>query len=335
MSDTEYPSLAEPTCERLPATQLREANATAAIDRARGAAYWPAYDGLRVFAILAIVWFHVNTTGFSRQLAYAGLPVFLVLSFALVVRSADQQAFTTLMRRRSQRLLVPFLFWYFVYALVVGYLRVHHGLALVRPTLLEVVRGPSIHLWYLPYVFAATLVIRALLRVSASAPGVWATLLGALGCILLAAHPAFDLPTPLAQWWYAAPTIGIGFALSYAREAPRHSREYALALAIGVLAACAYLAGGPDASTALSYALGVTLVIGFSFIDLPRVAAVQSLASLTLGIYVLHPLVLIVLEKLLGPMQHAVARFGIAVFGATVVTWLLRRFTFGQLVTGA
>ena len=309
------------------------------IARSAGTTHWPAYDGLRVFATLAIVWFHVNTAGISRQLAYAGLPVFLVLSFVLVIRTADLQSFATLVRRRSRRLLLPFLFWYAVYALVVGYQRARHGLPLGRPTLLAVLRGPSIHLWYLPYAFVAALAIRALRRLSASAPGVWATSLGAIGCVVLAAHAAlvavFDPPPPLAQWWYAVPTIGIGFALSHALQAPRHSREYALALATGVLAACAYLAGASDDSTALSYALGVTLVVGFSFVELPRVRIVGTLASLTLGIYVVHPLVLIVLEKLVGPMLHVAARFGLVVLGATALSWLLRRFRFGQIVTGA
>ena len=298
-----------------------------------------AYDGLRVFAALGIVWFHVTDPGISHSIGYAGLPIFLALSFQLAVQPADHEPFSAYVRRRSQRLLLPFLFWSAFYALVIGYLRARQGLPFARPTWLGLLRGPSIHLWYLPYAFAGTLVIRLLQRLSAPAPGVWAAALGATGCALLAAHSAlvaaFDPQPPFAQWWYGAPAIGIGFALGYLRNLAHRRASYSLLLATGVLAACAYAGSRSDNSTALSYGVGLGLVLAASFARIPNLPVVSRLASLTLGIYLLHPFVLIMLDGIAGPVASVTARFAVALFGAFAMSWMLQRFAFGRIVTGS
>src|SRR5437764_109811 len=66
-------------------------------------------DFVRFFAATGIVWFHLGSPG--SDLAYAGLPILLVLSIALPVIHAGGRSLVDEVSRRGKRLILPWLFW--------------------------------------------------------------------------------------------------------------------------------------------------------------------------------------------------------------------------------
>ena len=152
----------------------------------------------RLIAVLGIVWFHAGAPG--ARVAYAGLPFFLVL-LALPSQSG--------LLKRAQRLLVPFVIWSAIYALVFTVHSIRVGadpFIWWRPY--SVLSGTSIHLWFLPYAFAVS-VVAPLLRggLAIALPLLAACLLAALGEIT-----AF----PLYQWTFGLIPVLAGFAFRQA-----------------------------------------------------------------------------------------------------------------------
>ena len=96
---------------------------------------------LRVFSVFGIVWYHSNVVG--GDYAYSGLIFFVILSAYLSGPAKLDFRLDFLMR--AQRLLVPWLIWYFVYGLV----NVIRGRPLVDTSnglIAGILQGPSIHL---------------------------------------------------------------------------------------------------------------------------------------------------------------------------------------------
>lgn len=156
---------------------------------------YPALDALRVVAMMDIVSIHV--TGFDgrppRYLFWGmGLPVFIMAAVALSVRRPESPTWRGLpaaARKRAERVLLPWLVWsiFFGVVLLVGAaLRSDRAAAeLFYPGMW--VAGPSVHLWFLPFIFVAELVVLGVLhplrRVPTLAVVAGAVALG-VGCIL-------------------------------------------------------------------------------------------------------------------------------------------------------
>src|SRR5262245_31319900 len=67
-----------------------------------------AFDYLRVIAACGIVWFHADGVVPRRGIGYAGLPVFVALTFFLLARGVSTQSLPSFTRKRVRRLAVPF-----------------------------------------------------------------------------------------------------------------------------------------------------------------------------------------------------------------------------------
>jgi len=246
---------------------------------ATSAARIASIDRLRILAAIGIVWFHTEGAP-GRQIAYAGLPIFLLIWFSLVASRDPLPRARDFLRRAWDRLIAPWLFWSAVYAAC--------KLATGRPILdvRTLLVGANIHLWYLPYACVCGLVLHIIAsRVLHVADHLVVSVATSLG-ILLLAGPASGLPVPLAQWRFGLAAIPLGLAIGRCRrmEDPE-SRTFSLLLvACVVLVACAPL-------RATSYAIATVLVclayvwpsVGDGF--------VARVAPLTFGMYLIHPLV--------------------------------------------
>ena len=157
-------------------------------------------DYLRLIAAFGIVWFHAAAPGY--RIAYAGLPVFLVL-LALPSRMG--------MADRARRLLLPFLIWSAVYALFRAWNAAEQGQALFewwKPRMF--LTGTSIHLWFLPFAFLVALVAPALRasRIVLFLPVLAAALLSWIGETSV---------WPWYQWSFGAIPALAGFAFLHSR----------------------------------------------------------------------------------------------------------------------
>ncbi|MCX7284558.1 MAG: hypothetical protein NTX28_11035 [Novosphingobium sp.] len=163
---------------------------------------------LRIASALGIVWFHAGVTG--SPVGYIGLTVFLILTpmFELGA-NADRIA---PWRQHAKRLLVPFLFWTAVY-LAANAIKGKPLIRLDHGPFLGLLAGPSIHLWYLPFM-AAALGLTNPLKARMKPPTI-ALLATAVLFPLLALHhyqhgAAEIAGAPLPQWFHALTPLVLG-----------------------------------------------------------------------------------------------------------------------------
>jgi len=276
-------------------------------------------DLARLAAAAGIVFFHVGAPG--AWLGYAALPFFLMLTLVLAWPAARRQGFAALAAGRGRRLLGPWLGWSAAYAA----LKLADAVATGRPPATEfapwmLATGPALHLWFLPFAFAACLALWPVARAAAGLGGRGrAGLAAALVAAAVAAavlRPA-GLAPPLAQWSYALPAVLLGAGLALVPEALAAAALAAVATA-GLAAA-----GWPGGATQL--ALAAAALVACRALPLPDSAAARRAADLSLGVYLAHPMVAAVLLRVT-PLPEASLGLALATLaGALAVALLVER----------
>lgn len=251
-------------------------------------------DLLRFVSVVAIVWFHANAPG--AQFAYSGLPALLLISLLLPMIRDKGKPLVPIFIKRAERLLIPWVYWSFVYGIYFAQNAVRRGKPFYEdfePWM--AFTGPMVHLWYLPFVFVASTVGLVLfrwllpLRIRYSVP-----ILMVLGCAFLWAKSHSDSnSTPWAQWFFGAVSVPFGLAISLVvRKCNGFNLELGLALISAMVLTVAVtliFQTGPEQG--MPYAIGVALVC-LGLVRSPGNAElVEKWNQVTFGIYVLHPLV--------------------------------------------
>ena len=264
-------------------------------------------DLLRFVAAFGIVWAHmVMSESYSALLGYTSLSVFLVMVPYLSVMRRERLGFMSTkpddgrIHVRVRRILAPWLFWCLVYKVLLAYQQ-RDPSALVRvddPYSLLV--GPSIHLWFLPFVLIASALLFPLARAIKSPSSlIIATALSAVVSILsLYLHDTENMTQPFAQWAFALPPFL--FSLLAA-----HGRKFDL----GYVPVAAYLG-----VCTLFMVFGHSYWPFFSMLAVPIFALAYtanyknerfySLGKLSFGIYLTHPIFMLVWFKFVGPTAH-------------------------------
>jgi surface polysaccharide O-acyltransferase-like enzyme len=244
-------------------------------------------DLLRLGSVCMIVWFHLGGPG--KSIAYVGLPALLLITTALPVVHENQEPLRSLLARRARRLLEPWVFWSIVYGLVMLISAGRRNRTGEGFHLSMLLGGTSVHLWYLPYaVLASTLAIVTFRY--ARGRETWAFMLACLAFAVAAirfAELPVPLPFPFAQWWFALPSIPAGLAIGAAVRCSGQRTRRLLTTALA-FAAAGVAIGTPDSMT---YAGGYVLTC-LAFLWNPTPGRwVQGATALSLGIYILHPLI--------------------------------------------
>ena len=258
---------------------------------------------LRIVAAFGIVWFH-DSAAPAHWLGLGGLWIFLLISFTLFSRMPSDQPLRAFGLAKARRIMVPWLFWSLFY-LVLGLWRLwRHGTPFYEPWMLWT--GFSLHLWYLPYLFGASVALHAMRRSVAALDHPAGTLtITVLGLVMLAINAAWLPATPpLAQWLTAIPLTLIGCALGrIALLVDRRDRRVATVAVVACVAAvCAARLAIPghidhDAVTVIA-GTGVFMLVNACL--LPGWAPVRLLSPLTLGVYLIHPFIMDVLVRVMG-----------------------------------
>lgn len=262
-----------------------------------------ALEYLRILAAFGIVWFH-NSAVPLHWLGLSGLWVFLLISFMLLSRTAPNEPFAAFAAAKARRVMVPWVFWSALY-LLFGLGRFwRHGTPFYEEWML--LTGFSLHLWYLPYLFGAAVALYFVRRSNAAIDGPAGVLfLVTVALAMLAANGVWHPDTPpFAQWMTAVPVTLLGYALgriALVRDA-RFRRAAVMVLAVCVTVVCIarlFIPGrhGQDGVTVL---LGFGAFVAAGALPLPPTAAVRMLSPLTLGIYLIHPLVMDMFSRLVG-----------------------------------
>ncbi len=226
----------------------------------------------RFLAALGIVWFQTQVPG--QRIAYIALPFFLVL---LSMPSSSNLA------TRAKRLLLPFLTWSLVFAML------HTALSLkTQAPPFEwwrwhmLLSGTWNHLWFLPFAFFATLVSPWLRHPLASlgAAIVVATLLAMNGAPVV---------MPFGQWAFGAipVLVGIGY----------FSWGWRLAVTTLAISMLILILGQPSPDN-ITILAGTGLALLFLSNHLPSNAISDWCARLSVWIYLSHPLVIVAGQSL-------------------------------------
>jgi len=222
------------------------------------------------------------------------LVVFLVLSTFLVRRGGKAPSLDSL-RRRSRRLLLPWLVWFAIYGAFAFALR---GVVLDTGNgyVAAVMSGTNIHLWYLPFTFLCLSAVDVLHSHVSAPTAAWLGGLFTLGLTATAPiwRPAtLAMPYPLLQWADALAPVAFGIFLQGSSSLPSFARRLLLGAIIG-----AALLVARSNSIGTSYAIGF---IACAFIAAGTTGRwswlrIQPVADLSFGIYLCH---IIILEALI------------------------------------
>ncbi len=297
---------------------------------------------LRILAIYAVVtahvaiWLTMATRPFVFQwwlgcwlfyLGHFSIPVFVMISGALLLDDARQEPAGRFYRRRMFRVGIPLVVWTVVYLLVRRFVD-HETLSAGSVVQLILAGDPYYHLWFLYMIFGLYLITPALRTfVRCAGPGQrWFVIV--LGLVLANAYSQTDVllwDNQRSIFTMFIPFIAF-YLCGYEIRLIDPKKVPTRYLVLAVVLSAFYLAAFSGVFVERAGGVGVRYL--FDFFSLPMVflsigifwaaylwdaehlpvrgirrTALEWVASTVMGIYVLHPLVLAVLRAKLG--KHA------------------------------
>jgi len=296
------------------------------------------FDILRAVAAFAVVVIHVSalvvqslignsfnwwTADFFHASVMWAVPVFVMISGALLLDPKRDYTTRGFLARRASRVLAPLVFWSAFYLA----LRIMHGdLSLERGLVLLLFGRPYSHMWYLYMIvglYLITPVLRVFLAAAKPQEVKYAVYMAfALGIIYSHLFLLLELGIPLAVIIFV-PFISYylaGYALKTARPGKTGSAALAALFGASIVVTAAGTGWmrlhmpGFHAWKILCYqlsptviAMSISIFVLFSRLEdangkmmkgLIRVC--EFIAPYSLGIYIIHPLAMIALQALLG-----------------------------------
>jgi len=306
-------------------------------------------ERLRIVSAVAVASFHVHGW-FPRSIGVAGF-IILILSFcAFVVNRPEPYRIKKLAKRKAQRLLKPWLFWSMVYGALSLVKMIYENLSfsdVFSPTML--LTGTWIHLWFLPFAFVAALILVVIHRRIVNIPDSFAItvaiLIGTLcifGCSMI--HSRIQPPTPLAQWLLGLPAIPVGFAIGRIQILKRieDRRKYFVFVILSAMAASAvcmvlsWLHNGTwlDYGSKFAIRYCVSLIIFCSALNWRGTMdpISRNLASLSYGIYLIHPLATIPFYQFGIAIHHPLVLLFLVLFVSSLIIIVFRKTPLKQFV---
>lgn len=249
-------------------------------------------DIARFVGALGIVWFHEHAP--FAWLGYAALPMFVAFLLYFALATADRAGTD---RRRGTRLLLPWLAW----SVIFGAAKVVDALASGAPIASEfdywmLLTGPKIHLWFLPFAFFAGWGLIALLpiiRRHCSFPALW-FLFAAVQVGMFFVLTEFTFGRPFYQWLFVVPAVFLGLMLYLADG----DRVRLLSVAAAAALACWLAASFGWQHGAVQTMIAASVCAAVLMLPLAASPVTGLLARISLGIYLVHPLISALLKRL-------------------------------------
>ncbi|PQO28769.1 acyltransferase family protein [Blastopirellula marina] len=300
------------------------------------------FDVLRFVAVLAVIWFHARAPGSDYTLWH--VPTLVIISVVLASEYHEHFSMEAVVRKRAKRILIPWLFWCVVYG-VVDIVRVLFGSPslVLGSSYFVFLYGPSLHLWFLPYIFLVTVFAACLRNVVIKESKINRAAVALL--ILVVALWALyvldgqtwwkELPMPLLQWFSATPAMCLGVLLAllvpFAVWFSKDSR-YSLIFVGSGLISCLIAATLPGLTSFSLVALGLVLLA--STWKGSRTQGIGAfLASITMGVYLVHPTLITISRMCLAPRYEAsVLHAVLAILLSVLIASLLVRSPLRQVV---
>ena len=282
------------------------------------------FEILRIFAAFGIVLLH---SGSDRTgIGYSGLVVFLALSTMFSAsRPPKEGSLRRILLKRGSRLLVPWAFWMVAYGIRNHFVD-RNILETDRGIVNGILAGTQIHLWFLPYIFFASVALDLLTprirrRNLAWSAGVAATAMLATAAWWRAWAADFGYPT--VQYAHGLAGLFAGVFLAGSAELERPSRW----LLLGGIVGAAGLATWKGIE-----GVGIPYLVGFCLVALLALFPwkfadrwnVRTVSDCMFGVYLVH----IFFDRLYNVVPGLPNDLEPVLTFATsfCLVWLLRRF---------
>lgn len=286
---------------------------------------------LRILSALGIIWYHSEVCG--SNIGYAGLVIFLILNGALSGRRINH---IQSLKKRSERLLLPLVFWIPVY----GIRNLMKGEAFIdvsRGALSSILCTTSIHLWYLPFAFASLYVSDIAKRATPQKFFTFSMGLGAaliLFCSPLWKEWSIDVGPPWAQYSHAMAALFFGLFVG----GRSHIRSYTFYL-LSVVVIIGAITSFRLSSTGIEYILALPISL-FAILSprkfvLAKDSVIMRLSACSFGVYLVHILAFSLAARLIHsrsswqfPIVTFIISYLIVFVGRQFLDNRIRRFIF-------
>lgn len=297
-------------------------------------------ERLRILAACGVASFHTHLV-FPRSLGVIGFIILMLCFCVFTVNKSRPYDLADLARQRAQRLLKPWLFWSVVYGILALAKVIYEDVPfseVFSPTMF--LTGTRIHLWFLPFAFVAAvflvLVHRTIITIPIGVTIPSAVVIGALclfGCSILT-QSVQPLKTPVGQWLLGLPAVPLGFAIGQSTllETSQHRHRYLWVFSATVVSGLALALLGFRVKFAVRYIVAVAMVCSVLYWPGKPDVISRTLAPLSYGIYLIHPLVVAFLIRLMSVEQHPFVLFVLVIFVSALMTLIIKRTALMQFV---
>ncbi|MFT3868867.1 MAG: acyltransferase [Nibricoccus sp.] len=277
-------------------------------------------DLLRIISACAVIWFHLGVLP-QRRVAYAGLVFFLIIFVFFQKGSTQGLNPKAFFQKRVSRLLMPWAAWFVIYA-VLNIVTGKRLFPLTSGFIDNILAGPWIGLWYLPFSFASACVTYVLSKPHDKLPPYTRVAVPVIVAHLTLFAAAFIRTSgfyeaPWAQWLQAAPSLPIGLAMASAVTLGAQSNRVLIAIEATIIITCAYL-HHIDPGMGISYGVGSALVVVGLLFKRQLSPQIGPISTLCLGVYLIHGVVMAAFKLIPWIHQHDLVWFALT----TVVSFL-------------
>ena len=275
-------------------------------------------DYVRYFGAIGIVLFHSGLPG--GFIGLAALPLFALLLAFFIVHSTKIFSRKDYVFQRASRLLIPWVIWSGVYGLV----KVLD--ALVSRNYVDnqfkwwmFLTGPSIHLWFLPFAFLCSVILYAIVwpyrhLLSCFLFSVLAFVPISIFCFRIQSE--YELVIPLAQWIYVLPSVVYGAILALSVGS---TFRLSLTAAAAIIVCITVFQSGWNFGL-LQFVISAIIATSAIIVFRPSTRLSSALGKASLGVYLIHPLMLSVSARLFGQMEYSFLNFAFAVVTSTCLS---------------
>ncbi len=255
-----------------------------------------AVDTFRFLGAIGVVYFHHQLP--LSWIGLAAVPMFtMMLVYFEAIRPREPVA--GVLERANVRLMVPWAVWSMVYA-AAKIAEINLGKSTFAeefPTWVLWV-GPAIHLWFLPFAFTATLLVRPLLDgLARSASGFWVTVvLFQVFSFSVDYFRTEALDIPFQQWVSVLPAFLFGLSMFFARSSTSRILFLIGLGAFNLTAGAVWFGPGNMVQTALAAFVSVCVCLVYS----QAATWASNLGKTAITIYLVHPLITVALARMFG-----------------------------------
>lgn len=262
------------------------------------------------------------------DIGYSGLIFFIQISAFLL---CSQEISHNRLKKRAVRLLLPWLFWSFIY----GFLNLAKGrkfIGISDSILATLLTGTYIHLWYLPFMFICSLALSLALPVIRNVNNIKAVMIGAIfvSGISLITSSIFRSEvhsTPFAEWLHAVPAVVIGSSASILMKSNMSQRTinmmYLILILMTSIISLYIIILERQNGLGIPYLIGTIISLASIRINSKPLPYVQRFSDLTMGIYLIHPLLISIIHRFFLVDFPAIVAFA-SLIASTAIIFFIR-----------